>query len=285
MVLNLIFWLNFVFTLSLAQLTTNLTNVQIHLSFRGQFPSVVSIEEIVKRNNRCSGILITKKHVLTVAHCVPPDETENYIVIAGTNSITTWDNNCQTRTIVKAMIHSGYNPTENLLGEDDIAIQFLNHEIFETGFIRITPYERVHLEPGGRLTIVGWGPEKTAEPNVVAQMSFVNVSILNPHHCGLDFLPSRLICLGDRDGTTSAMGLGNAGTPAFLNNKIVAIANRKLSTNSSGIIYLDLSFYNSWINFTVYGARSFHIYFLSIILFILCMVLYILIFFLYTKNK
>ena len=128
----------------------------------------------------CSGTIITKKFVLTAAHCFLHPTIKPKHVRAGANNIESYYAVAEQKTILEVKKHPDY---EDYIYYFDIAIIKINGEFtFDSRISPICLPETSSRHPGNGLTITvqGWGQSGKGKGKEVSQ---VNVGIRSRREC------------------------------------------------------------------------------------------------------
>lgn len=137
-------------------------------------PYTVSLRRRSDATYICAGVLVSKRHVLTGAHCVDPSRTSTDskpdIVLGSTSSTRTSGLGVQVIATSNTFIHPSYISR----GAPDLAILELVSEAEQTP-IRLPP--RFLPRQGKRLELIGWGRQSSSSGNVevvqIASMMYV----------------------------------------------------------------------------------------------------------------
>ena len=128
----------------------------------------------------CSGTIITKKFVLTAAHCFLHPTIKPKHVRAGANNIESYYAVAEQKTILEVMKHPNY---KDYIYYFDIAIIKINGEfIFNSRISPICLPETSSRHPGNGLeiTVQGWGQSDKGKGKELSQ---VNVGIRSRREC------------------------------------------------------------------------------------------------------
>ncbi|XP_011504483.1 PREDICTED: trypsin beta-like [Ceratosolen solmsi marchali] len=189
------------------------------------FPFLVSIRFHINNIHLCGGVIISQKHVLTVAHCVQ-DSLSNWSslkVFAGSSSLSAVEGTAYAVEDVK--FHPNYNVI--LTAEDhyrnDLAI------VFVIGFIQFSELQQAIPLPtadctiGDKVTIVGWGLASVRRGVPIFSLRKDKSSILPREHCNQVFnfaLYDEQICTYLKAFNSE---VGDDGGPVISNGKLVGI--------------------------------------------------------------
>ncbi|KAL3270851.1 hypothetical protein HHI36_021369 [Cryptolaemus montrouzieri] len=173
---------------------------------------------------QCGGSLITKQHILTVAHCLTKrDEFGNIrkinpellLVVLGQIYLGEYGSTSQQKSIVNTIIHGGYNKEFS----NDIGIAKMVEPIIVTPHVRpVCLCDKSDETFEGRIgTVVGWGrwsesPKKKTSTNLRETKMLVR----NVYECLDDkrirqILTASMFCAGYRNGSAVCQGDSGGG--------------------------------------------------------------------------
>ncbi|XP_072382312.1 chymotrypsin-like elastase family member 2A isoform X2 [Diabrotica undecimpunctata] len=224
----------------------------------------------------CGATLISKYHLITVAHCVKTLKTQNtlsptsLIVYLGKYYLRSWTNpGIQSRQIANIVVHQNYNLRTF---QHDIAILKLIEPAKITNYVRpVCLWEddknlRSVIERQG--TVVGWGFDQNgrvtdqltkAHMPVVSQTTCINSS---PQFFSR-FTSNYTYCAGFKNGTSVCNGDSGGGmvfpkTGSDPNNPVweirgmvsisVALQNQFVCDSSHYVVFTDTAKYSDWID-------------------------------------
>ncbi|XP_058809925.1 chymotrypsin-1-like [Phymastichus coffea] len=183
----------------------------------GEFPYMVSLR--MRNNHFCGGALITKRHVLTAAHCIYPMTQRPMLkpylhVVVGTNSVTWGGKSYKVKNL--SYYPEYYDQTEEPDFMYDIGIVTLAEEVKESKLVKTIALPTVNRIQGGEKAVIsGWGTMKspdTPPSEILRKLDVTIVSnaqcqrfysrdrkIVPSHVCGLKWRGAG-VCSGDSGG-------------------------------------------------------------------------------------
>ncbi|XP_039307262.1 soluble guanylate cyclase 89Da [Solenopsis invicta] len=143
------------------------------------YPWVVSMSE--KGKFYCAGSLITRKHVLTAAHCLQAFDIKTIKLVLMDSDRSSISNNAIVRRIKSATVHENYN---SYSFNNDIAIIEMDEPVSINGIVRTAclPEDKMIDYTGALATVVGWGRTGETKP-VSDELRKVNLPILSREEC------------------------------------------------------------------------------------------------------
>ncbi|XP_074180745.1 atrial natriuretic peptide-converting enzyme isoform X3 [Rhinolophus sinicus] len=161
----------------------------------------------------CGCVLIAKKWVLTVAHCLEGRENAAiWKVVFGINNLDHPSAFVQTRLVKTIILHPRYS---RAVVDYDISIVELNEDIDETSYVRpvCLPSPEQSLQPDTYCYITGWGHMGNKMP---FKLQEGEVRIISLEQCQSYFdvktITARMICAGYESGTVDSC-MGDSGGP------------------------------------------------------------------------
>ncbi|XP_071859986.1 trypsin 3A1-like isoform X1 [Bombus fervidus] len=226
----------------------------------GNVTSVYEYPWIVSLSNQgtfyCAGSLITRKHVLTAAHCLSGFDRRSIKLVLVDNDRTKLDKNAIIRRIKSVVIHENFHTyTYN----NDIAIIEMDRAVNVNGIVRTAclPEDKAIDYTGATATVIGWGRTGENEP-VSNELRRVNLPILSQEECNQagyqkNRVNENMFCAGYLAGDHDAC-FGDSGGPlhvkgTFGHLEIVGIISwgRGCARPNFPGIYTKLTNYLGWL--------------------------------------
>ncbi|EFN68635.1 Plasma kallikrein [Camponotus floridanus] len=184
----------------------NVTNIY-------NYPWLVSMTKM--GNFYCAGTVITRKHLLTAAHCLRGYDIKTIKLVLMDSDRPSISNNAIVRRIKSATIHENFDAHSF---NNDIAIIEMDEPVSIDNFVRAAclPEDRTIDYTGAIATAVGWG--RTGENKPISnELRKVNLPILSQEECDQSGFPKNRItenmfCSGYLDGKRDAC-FGDSGGP------------------------------------------------------------------------
>nr|XP_034171026.1 coagulation factor X-like [Osmia lignaria] len=184
----------------------NVTNIS-------EYPWIVSFSK--QGTFYCAGSLITRRHVLTAAHCLEGFETRSIKIILADSDRPNVDKNAIIRRIKSVAIHEDFH---TYTFNNDIAIVELDRPVDLSGIVRTAclPEDKAIDYTGATATVIGWGRTGENQP-VSDELRKVNLPILSQEECDQagyqkQRITENMFCAGYLEGERDAC-FGDSGGP------------------------------------------------------------------------
>ncbi|KAL3272127.1 hypothetical protein HHI36_022610 [Cryptolaemus montrouzieri] len=237
---------------------------------RGAFPWLVAMfmKTNVGLEYQCTGSLVSKRLVVTAAHCVKHNsikiDPENIVLVMGRLNILSWGGSEDEKimTVEDTFIHPKYKSST---ADADISVILLKTDVIFTKFIRpICLWDSdtdLNLVVGKTGTVVGWGKDEngrkvSSEPKLVELPIVSQEQCLRSNYSYSDITSERTFCAGKRDGTGPCNGDSGSGFVMFKDRRwyLKGITSMSLSSPLTRtcdlynyVVFTDASKYADWI--------------------------------------
>ncbi|KAK9302902.1 hypothetical protein QLX08_005241 [Tetragonisca angustula] len=178
-----------------------------------EFPWIVSMSK--QGTFYCAGSLITRKHVLTAAHCMEGFDRRSIKLVLVDNDREKFDKNAIIRRIKSVVIHEKFH---SYTYNNDIAIIEMDRPVNVNGIVRTAclPEDKAIDYTGATATVIGWGRTGESEP-VSNELRRVNLPILSQEECDqsgyqTNRISENMFCAGYLEGDLDAC-FGDSGGP------------------------------------------------------------------------
>ncbi|XP_024873562.1 trypsin 3A1-like isoform X1 [Temnothorax curvispinosus] len=143
------------------------------------YPWLVSMSK--KGTFYCAGSIISRKHILTAAHCLQGFDIRTIKLVLMDSDRSSVGSNAIVRRIKSAVIHENFH---SYTFNNDIAIIEMDEPVSVNGIVRTAclPEDNVIDYTGAIATVVGWGRTGETKP-VSDELRKVNLPILSQEEC------------------------------------------------------------------------------------------------------
>nr|XP_044249214.1 transmembrane protease serine 9-like [Drosophila takahashii] len=196
----------------------------------------------------CGGCILDNVTIATAAHCVYNREAENFLVVAGDDSLGGM--NGVVVRVAKLIPHELYNASTT---DNDIALVIVDPALPLETFSTMEAIEIASEKPsvGAQATVSGWGYTKEAGLSS-QQLQQVKVPVVDSAKCQEAYywrpISDGMLCAGLEEGGKDACQ-GDSGGPLVVANKLAGIVSWGegcARPNYPGV-YANVAYFKDWI--------------------------------------
>ncbi|XP_032671247.1 chymotrypsin-1-like [Odontomachus brunneus] len=207
----------------------------------GQFKHQISLRQ--DGNHICGGTIISDRHIVTAAHCIPSAKQWKSLTIrTGTNNVKSGGQIHQIKCI---QVHSGFNM--NTL-KDDIAVIAVTKPMSFNNYQAPIPLASMDYANGQNRAIVsGWG-QLGKNQGMPTMLQYVNVRMLSANECRKAHSDTnyKQICTFNSYGKGSCMG--DSGGPLISNDQFVGVVSWGIPCAvGQPDVFTSVYYYRDWI--------------------------------------
>lgn len=235
---------------------------------REHFPWLATLYYLSRNDKypmyRCSGTLISKTHVVTVAHCLIGVETKNLTIRLGRNSIKQIvpPETTTIRQVIKITLHPDYNTfnQEKFHNGNNIAIMELKEAVEYEGLVKPACLWSGSTEladiVGTESLVIGYDANAKPTKFIMPIVSYKDCAASHEYYRGSLSFSNTYFCAGKRDGIVPCVG--NSGGSLSIKRKDGRYYLRGLTTlgiisngscdGSHYILFTDVAKFGNWIS-------------------------------------
>lgn len=240
---------------------------------RGSYPWLAAVytTDAVSLSYKCAGTLISKRTILTAAHCIHTGTrviaAKEIVVSLGRHNIRQWqlDNGSIIREAIIVSYHPDFMRYNSQSYDADIGVIIMKSEVEYNQYVRPICLWRGSTDisniVGKMGKVVGWGRDPnsnrilTNEPNEIDIPIVSNENCLSSHPLIPKVASNRTFCAGRRDDTGPCNGDSGGALAIKVNNQwiirgIVSVAipqSNSICNLKHFVLFTDVAKFTDWI--------------------------------------
>ncbi|KAH8419649.1 hypothetical protein KR009_000235, partial [Drosophila setifemur] len=204
-------------------------------------------------NHSCGGAIITKRTILSAAHCfydrLRKTKPKSMRVVAGTPKRLVKTDSTQTYKVRRLLGHPNYRTKGH---KYDVGLVILDDEVLPTAAIAIIPLANSEPEAGMKCTVLGWGTIIQYGP-LPDEVVNGDVELKSNEYCKTVHpteIRDGMICAGSQQNHEVDSCQGDSGGPMICNEMVYGIVSfgKGCGEPNSAGVYTDVYFYRQWIS-------------------------------------